>query len=219
MASIGDSLASGIESGFRMGQQADAAEEAKRARTVQEDFQRQTQNRLQQEWEGQQDLRAMQAAAAMRKELADEGTRLAQQYGKSLPPEIAGDYTTRARQAQQAHTAALQKLMPQIESYRQGAKNLFSDLQAGNVDLGDVPPEQMYRAVVAGTGRPISDFRPGPNGEPSVIGAAVKKLQTGMQTGNEEYVLEVRMHCSHRSCAQVSARRALTAEPSSARRS
>jgi hypothetical protein len=185
----------GLESGFNMGLRLDQLAEEKRARGVQEalnqrqaDRQTALDARQTAQDERQTNLDQFGVAGKLRADVAHEGSALAQ--AGNLSPDATAGFEARAKQANEAYYAAAQKLLPKVQAQKQEAQNLFSDLQAGNVSLDKVPPSQFNMALTAHTGRPVSDFMPGPNGAPSVVEQGVQKLRTGVETGNEQYVLD-----------------------------
>lgn len=175
--------AAGLESGFNMAMRLDQAQQDRQLREQQLAMQQRAADRA-------DAMTAFTTARQLRDDLAKEGSGLATQYGANVPPELATDYEGRVKAAHDAYTAAANKLVPHVQAEKQAGQNLFSDLQAGNVKLQDVPPGQFVQALTATTGRPVSDFVPGPNGEPSPVEQGLTKLKTGLQTGNEQYVLD-----------------------------
>ena len=191
MASIGEAAAEGLRSGFGMGMQYDAAQEAKRARAASEAQQAEElglrRQQLEQQTARQKVLDERQAThdeyAALKDEHADVLQRVSalQAAGQELPPELqarAADVTGRLRQ----HHATV--LAPKLAAERQGALDFFSGVQAGRVDpLADsVTPAQLYRHISLATGR-----------TPEQIGQAatgVQQIQEGLQTGNQALMLQ-----------------------------
>lgn len=186
-------LASGLESGFNLGLRQDEFNESKRARGVQEALQQRAATRADDAEQRQANWDAVKASSeGLQMQTSEMEGHLARAGGdpSKIPLEILQGLTEKRKAAVAAHQQLLQRFLPQAKQEEQSAKDLFSNLQAGNTDISKVPPDQLYRAVVATTRRPMSDFMPGANGEPSPVSKGLQDFQTGQSTGNQKMMLD-----------------------------
>jgi len=163
MASIGAAAAAGLESGLSMGlrmRAADQQEEQLKRQNLVADQQ------LQRQREQDKRLEDDAALAAIEKQFEDlraEGEGYAAQYGgvKNVPPEIGGPYFERFGQVSGVRNTLLRKRYePILKQHEQRAKDLFMRLQAGDMSIDDVPPEELFSAVRVQARRDPADFLP-----------------------------------------------------------
>ena len=189
MASVGGAAAQGLESGIglglRMRAQENAEQQQQRANTLQ-DRQLERQGELDKQL---QDDRALEAVNKAFEDLRAEGEGYFAQYGKAVPEEVAGPYKQRVSEVSGTRNTLLRKRYePVIAQREQRAKDIAMKLQAGSVDLKDVPPADLYDAVHVLTKRDPSDLI-GTDGQPSRVSAAVTDIHDGLQYGNEGAIL------------------------------
>ncbi len=191
MASVGSAAAEGLRSGFQMGMQHDAAQEAKRARLLDEAQQaevlgmRKTEMERQAARQAAQDTR--QAEADAYKLDTDEHNDVVQRVaalqaaGQPIPPELQARGTAASAALRERRTKAR---APQLAAERQKAVDFFTGVQAGRVDplADDVTPAQFYRHVSLATGRTPEQI--------AQAAAAAQQIQEGMQFGNQELLLQ-----------------------------
>jgi hypothetical protein len=72
---------------------------------------------------------------------------------------------------------------------KQRYSDLVSNMQAGRVQVTDVPDEDFYMAITEATGRDPTDFLRGKDGQPSRVQQGATDLLTGIETGNEGMLL------------------------------
>lgn len=171
---IGGSISEGLESGFRLGLDADAAAERKRANAVDEDLRRQTSARADQELgiRQNQDQRAglnsnldlldrqEKTIRGRQNEIVGLSTA-AQTAGTGVDPVLAQEYGQNANE---------------LARIRQRSLDFFSRAQSGQVDPLKVPPEEFYTNLVAATGMPLDELKQVPK--------HIADVQAGMQTNN-----------------------------------
>lgn len=189
MASVGAAAAAGLESGLGMGlrmrQQAQAEEQTKRANLVadqQLERQRAQDKRL-------EDDAALAAIEKQFEDLRTEGEGYFAQYGKAVPEDIAGPYKQRVGEVSGVRNTLLRKRYePILKQHEQRAKDLFMRLEAGDVSLDNVPPDELFSAVRVQSRRDPADFLP-QGGQPSRVSTAAKDFFDGVQYSNEGAVL------------------------------
>lgn len=182
--SYGAAAARGIETGFNLGLRADAAEEEKRARAVQESRQRQADARSQEELglrrsadaraerrladAEDRDIRgrAVTGLEGRRKELLDAASA-AQASGSQVPSSLAEEYA---------------KVSARLAQFRQQALDDASRLATGQINLENMTPAQAYKAVTVGTGMRMEDLAGMPK--------HAADLQAGMETNNNGLTLQ-----------------------------
>lgn len=189
MASVGGAAAQGLESGIglglRMRAQENAEQQQRRANTLQD---QQLQRQAELDKQGQDD-RALEAVNKAFDDLRAEGEGYFAQYGKTVPDEIAGPYKQRVGEVSATRNDLLRKRYePVIKQREQRAKDVAMKLQAGSLDLKDVPAADLYDAVHVLTKRDPSDLI-GAEGKPSRVSAAVADIHEGLEFGNEGAVL------------------------------
>lgn len=217
MASIYGAAAQGLESGFGLGLRARAEERATRAADDQrieraqdraaadaERAARAAREAKADERLAKQDKERQRAAERQARldelamldkeaaELSTEGGTLWQQYGgyDKVPEDVRTQYTGRVKDVRARRAAARQSFyQPTIEADKKEAAELFSRLEAGQVKLEQLTPDQLYKAIQVQARRPMSDFMRGKDGKPSVIEQAALDLEAGVQTGNEDLIL------------------------------
>lgn len=189
MASVGGAAAQGLESGtgigLRLRAQDNAEQQQLRANTLQD---QQLQRQAELDKQGQDD-RALDAVNKAFDDLRAEGEGYFAQYGKTVPDEIAGPYKQRVSEVSGTRNELLRKRYePVIKQREQRAKDIAMKLQAGSVDLKDVPAADLYDAVHVLTKRDPSDLI-GTDGQPSRVSAAVADIHEGLEFNNEGAVL------------------------------
>lgn len=209
--SFGAAAAQGLESGFGLGMRAQQMRDTEEQRRLQQQQQEQERSdRLARE--SKQDARIASqdkrlAAADDRQRRMDEmkmlddelgglekeGAALWSQFGgyDKVPEEVRGQYTQRLRDARARRAAARQKFyQPTVEEQRKDAAEKWARIQSGQMTLDDLSDDDLYRTLTVQTGRPMSDFLRGKNGEPSPIEQAGMDLDAGMKAGNQDLVLK-----------------------------
>lgn len=189
MASVGGAAAQGLESGIGLGlrvrAQENAEQQQQRANMLQ-DKQLERQGELDKQL---QDDRALEAVNKAFDDLRAEGEGYFAQYGKAVPEEIAAPYKQRVGEVSATRNDLLRKRYePVIKQREQRAKDIAMKLQAGQVDLKDVPAADLYDAVHVLTKRDPSDLL-SVDGKPSRVSAAVDDIHQGLEFGNEGAVL------------------------------
>lgn len=189
MASVGGAAAQGLESGIGIGlrlrAQENAEQQQRRANTLQD---QQLQRQAELDKQGQDD-RALDAVNKAFDDLRAEGEGYFAQYGKTVPDEIAGPYKQRVSEVSGTRNELLRKRYePVIKQREQRAKDVAMKLQAGTLDLKDVPAADLYDAVHVLTKRDPSDLI-GTDGQPSRVSAAVADIHEGLEFNNEGAVL------------------------------
>lgn len=193
MASVGEAAARGLESGFGLGlrlqdrQRAD--EEAQRRRQLQDEDRVYVREQRVRQRELDDEDRALKALDAQYDALKSEGEGYAQRYGMDVPDDVAQPYARRVAEASGARNAMLRKRYePIVKQRQQAAADLASRLQAGQIDVQDVPDGDLYRAIVTSTRRDPSDLL-SVDGKPSRVAQSVTDVMTGLETGNEQMML------------------------------
>lgn len=189
MASVGAAAAAGLESGLglglRMRAQEQQEEQLKRSNLLADE---QAQRVREQDKRLEED-RALAAIEKQFEDLRTEGEGYFAQYGKAVPDDIAGPYRQRVEQVSGVRNTMLRKRYePILKQHEQRAKDLFMRLQAGDVDIKDVPPAELFDAVRVQSRRDPADFLP-VDGAPSKVAAAAKDFFDGLEYGNEGAVL------------------------------
>ena len=203
--------AAGIESGMGLARQAKLDEERRSAESTaradaleQRTYQR-TRDAKNDERTAAQDKRQADADARQKrldelaildKEAADlntEGTTLWSQYGgyDKVPEDVRGKYTSRAREVRERRAAARRSFyQPDVDTTRKEAAETWSRVEAGQLSLGDLTPDQLYKSIVVQARRPITDFlRSDPQGPAAPVEQAALDLEAGMQTGNRDLIV------------------------------
>lgn len=203
--------AAGIESGMGLARQAKldeerrAAESTARADALEQRAYQRTRDAKNDERTAAQDKRLADADARQKrldelavldKEFADlntEGTTLWSQYGgyDKVPEDVRTAYTKRAREVRERRAAARRSFyQPDVETTRKEAAETWSRVEAGQQQLGDLTPDQLYKAIVVQARRPITDFlRSDPQGPAAPVEQAALDLEAGMQTGNRDLIV------------------------------
>ncbi len=198
MGSVGGSAAAGIQSGFEMGRQIDLDAERKaqtaRANERQErldtEHREQTARTNKRQDEADEEHRQNVALVAINEAMNEhriQGAALAHQYGgmDKIPSDIAKAYVARAQEIGTQRASALRtRYQPQVEKEQQWAKDISSKLQAGQMSINDLSPEDKVRWIEASTGHPVTAFVRPPNGGNSQIGQAIADTTAGIQSGN-----------------------------------
>lgn len=179
-----DALARGVESGFNMGLQADAATEAKRSRKVQEDRQRAADTRADEDLtlrrgrEAREDRRtgvrdrldladrAGRALTERQKELVGLSTA-AQTAGQPVDPALANEYGQNAQS---------------LAQIRQQALDFFSRAQTGQINPLDAPDADLYLNWTAATGMKPSEL--------PAVAAGANDVTAGLETGNQGLIVQ-----------------------------
>lgn len=193
--SMGEAVSGGLESGVRLGLALRQDERQRRRQDEQDAFERddralrtadrQTahedrQRRLRREERGER-LGALQGQeAAIRSELA------------TLP---AGDTSPRAQQLLERRRGL--STMVNKELVGAGGYDFESDEREARADAqlfaagrgGELTPARRVRALAASARRDLRDFRRGPAGEPSKVGAAVEDFGAGMSGGDTDRMI------------------------------
>lgn len=194
MASVGAAAAQGLESGLGIGlrlrQQQQSEEDRQRVRQQQDTlFQQQQEDRTRKLGQEEED-RQLKAITDQLEGLRAEGEGYATQYGGKVPDEIAGPYSQRVREVTGARDSILRKRYePIIKKREQERADLSSRLQAGQLNITDVPDDDLFRALSTATRRDLRDLMSGPDGTPSKVHQAVTDVMTGLQTKNEGMLL------------------------------
>lgn len=201
----------GIESGMGLARQAKldedrrAAESTARADALEQRTYQRTRDAKNDERTAAQDKRQADADARQKrldelaildKEAADlntEGTTLWSQYGAydKVPEDVRGKYTSRAREVRERRAAARRSFyQPDVDTARKEAAETWSRVEAGQLSLGDLTPDQLYKSIVVQARRPITDFlRSDPQGPAAPVEQAALDLEAGMQTGNRDLIV------------------------------
>lgn len=208
--SIYGAAAEGLESGFGLGLRARAEERATRAaddqrieraqdrataatREAKADERLAKQDkRLERADERQARLDELSMLDKEGAELTAEGQALFGQYGgyDKVPADVRDAYTGRVKDVRSRRAAARQSFYkPTVESTQKEAAELWSRLETKQVQLAELTPDQLYKAIQVQARRPMSDFQRGKDGKPSVIEQAAMDLEAGVQTGNEDLIL------------------------------
>ena len=182
--SVGGAAAEGIEAGFRMGSDYDAAQERKRAARVQETRQARADARAEEEFalrkktdernarrQGLADSldlldREQKTLGARQKELVGLSTA-AQAAGGAVPAEAAEEYGRNSKR---------------LAAARQKALDFFSRAQSGQFDPLDAEPGELYMNLTAATGMLPEDLAQMPQ--------HIADIQAGLETGNQGLVVQ-----------------------------
>lgn len=189
MASVGAAAASGLETGLglgmRMRAQEQQEEQLKRSNLIQDEQlqrQRDADKRL-------EDDRALDAINKAFDDLRAEGEGYVAQYGKAVPEDVAGDYKRRVGEVSGARNDMLRKrYAPIVEQRQQRARDIAMQLQAGKLDIDQVPAADLYDAIHVQTRRDPADLI-GKDGKPSRVSSAVADIMDGLEYKNEGAVL------------------------------
>jgi hypothetical protein len=203
--------AAGIESGMGLARQAKLDEERRseaataRADALEQRAYQRTRDAKADERTAAQDKRQADADARQKrldelaildKEFADlntEGTTLWSQYGgyDKVPEDIRTKYTSRAKEVRERRAAARRSFyQPDVDSARKEAAETWSRIEAGQMKIGDLTPDQLYKSIVVQARRPMSDFmRSDPQGPAAPVEQAALDLEAGLQTGNRDLIV------------------------------
>lgn len=216
--SIGSAAAQGIESGLGMGlrlfdqqeqirtrqqrEQEHATERQERRadrdlqnqRALKQDERLAAQDaRLVKQDERQATLDGLKLMDADLTELTNEGAALFSQYGgyDKVPEDVRGDYTNRVRTARQRRAEARRKVYePTILEQKRDAAEKWSRIQAGQLNVDDMPDDDLVKTLTVMSRRDLSDFLAPKEGGPSKIQQAGLDLQAGIETGNMDLTLK-----------------------------
>jgi hypothetical protein len=182
--SIGGGLAEGLESGFRLGLDADAAAERKRATAQDEALRRNADNRAATDLKIRQDREArLEQRQGLREnlDLLDRQEKVV----RGRQNEIVG-LSTAAQTANQPIPMDLAKEYGQnaemLAKIRQQSLDFFSRAQTGQVDPLSVPPAELYTNLVAATGMPLAELKNVPK--------YTADVEAGLQTGNQGLLVQ-----------------------------
>lgn len=202
--SVGEGIAQGLQAGFGMVQQQQAAQRAQQQQEFQQNLQTQQANLQQQQFEAQQQQRQQQtdrqqqqdALASLNAQQADLVQQMGGLYKKyggdptKIPQAELQPFIDQRDQLRQARQAVLQKnYQPFVDQFKQQAQDTLTGLQTGRISFDDLKPGQLAKAVAAVSGRNPMDFV-GQDGNPSLVAQAGQKVQDGLQTGNHGMLLE-----------------------------
>lgn len=203
MASVGESAARGLESGFRLGLDSDKFAEQKRQSQLAEQRQadldraaadqRARSNTRQDKADAEND--DDRALAGVNSEISDHaltGAGLAAQYGgvDKIPASAGNDYAARARDLGMRRSSLLAKrYAPQVQKEQQWAQDTASRIQTGQLNMDDLSPADTVRFLQASLRRPVTDLLAPPNGK-SVVGQAVADASAGLETGNKGLIVQ-----------------------------
>lgn len=193
MASVGGAAAQGLESGIGLGlrlrnQQQDEEQRARNNRIQDQQLEQQQQDRTRKLAREDEDA-ALKALDSELEGLRATGEGYAAKYGKAVPDEIGKPYAERVATVSGARNTLLRKRYePIVQAREQAIKDLVSRLQTGQVDIKDVPDEDLYKAVVTATRRDPRDLM-SVDGQPSKVHTSVTDIMTGLETNNEGMLL------------------------------
>lgn len=187
--SVGEALAQGIERGMGLGFQIQDRE-----RQAEMDKRRQAESErdfgLQQQQYADQQARLAQQDARLaqqdqwkllneeHEDLLSQVTGL-QQAGQTVTPELAQRIHQNAA-ARREHRNKI--IAPKLATERQQALDLFSRVQAGEVDPSTLPPAELYRSLSLATGRTPEQLLDAANGAQMVV--------QGFQSQNQGMTLQ-----------------------------
>lgn len=137
--------------------------------------------------------RYLQSIDEERKNLTGQVEQLGQQYGswEKVPPEIQQKLTPQIADVKRRRAEAASKLYaPVIQKYEKKAREIINGLQNKTLDLNNVSDADFARAITGAWRDNPQAFMRGPNGEPSQIGAAIQQVNSGMQNGDHQSVIE-----------------------------
>jgi hypothetical protein len=204
MASVAGAAAEGLESGFNLGLRFDAQQQAQKQREFENTRQTAADQRAQDladrqakhdQWAMDRQTTADQQAALLgeQSELAKEAAAAAaeqQRTGQAPPAQYQQDFTQRQQANASALRAVRDKLVsPLVGQMKQEAQDTVSKLQTGQLDIRQMDPAHLVQTITATTDRPVADFMPTKDGQPSVVAQAVTDFKTGQSTGNEQMML------------------------------
>lgn len=178
MAGVYEALSRGIESGYGMARQADLDKQNREQTTLQNERQRQSDMRAEQDLSLRRDTEARQqkrldtadraarvkeGIAAGEAEIADiEKTAAARQLqGMPVDPEDAKRYGT---------------LRAQVKAARQESLDFFSRVETEQTDIGEATPKDLYLHWTRATGMLPEDVQKMPQ--------HIADIQSGLETGN-----------------------------------
>lgn len=184
MASVSGGLAAGLESGFRLGLDADAATERKRAAQVDESLRQRADSRAAEDLGIRQkrEARAEQRQGLRENlDLLDRQDKVvrtrqneivglstaAQTAGQPIPMDLANEYGQNAEM---------------LAKIRQQSLDFFSRAQAGQIDPLAAPPAELYTNLVAATGMPLAELKNVPK--------YTSDVEAGLKTGNQGLVVQ-----------------------------
>jgi hypothetical protein len=193
MASVGEAAARGLESGFGLGMRArnqQLDEEARARRIKQEDEDRAfTLDERTRKRQREEEDSALKALDTEYEDLRMQRESFAKQYGKDVPPEIAGPHSERVSQITGARNTIIRKRYePLVKERQQKLADLSSRLQSGQIDIKDVPDTDFYQGLLTAARRDPADLL-SVEGKPSRVAQAGTDVITGMETGNEQMLL------------------------------
>lgn len=114
----------------------------------------------------------------------------AQRYGNNVPPEVAQPLTQQFQDVNQRRHAARQRLYgPIIEKEKRKARDVFTGLSSGTLDISKVPDAEFAMAILAGTEFDPRLFLRGPDGQ-SQIGRGIKLVEQGIENQDHEATIE-----------------------------
>lgn len=114
----------------------------------------------------------------------------AQRYGNNVPPEVAQPLTQQFQDVNQRRHAARQKLYgPVIEKEKRKARDVFTGLSNGSLDISKVPDAEFAMAILAGTEFDPRLFLRGPDGQ-SQIGRGIKLVEQGLENKDNDATIE-----------------------------
>lgn len=184
MAGVSGGLAAGLESGFRLGLDADAATERKRATAVDETLRREAGARADTDLQ----LRQKREARDEQRQGLRENLDLLDRQDKVVRTrqnEIVG-LSTAAQTANQPIPMDLAneygKNAETLAKIRQQSLDFFSRAQSGQIDPLAAPPAELYTNLVAATGMPLAELKNVPKYSDDV--------QAGLKTGNQGLVVQ-----------------------------
>jgi hypothetical protein len=125
-------------------------------------------------------------------ELGKEGTALWSQYGgyDKVPEDVRGDFVKRTKEARGRRSAARRSFYePDVQATRREAAETASRLEAGQLTLDQLTPDQLYKTIQVQARRPMADFIRTDPAKPSAIEQAGLDLEAGMQTGNRDMIM------------------------------
>lgn len=202
MASIGSAAAAGLESGFRMAGEFENQKLHKEQADREFGLRQQESNLRQQEFglrQSQNDRllaeEGQKTADEIHNNAVSDAATAITQYGSKdkIPPDVLARIQTKANFASDIRDQARSKRLSASglkTDPQQDLQNTGSDLAAGNIDLGKVPPAKLYGLINNATGGRATDYMVGPNGEPPKVKQYISDLTTGMETQNEGQALQ-----------------------------
>lgn len=204
-SSISGGIASGLETGLNLGMRMRDREEQRALQSRREDRENQefvarredreaANKRLATQDARQARLDALKAIEEEGKGLMEESAgylRTAGGDATKIDPNVLSDLTRRQGEHRSRKNDLLrQQYEPVVGKAQQEARDIWSRVETGQVDLADVPPDKLYQAVAVAGRRDPSDLMPGPAGQPSRVSVAAQNIVTGMKTNNEGMALQ-----------------------------